>query len=57
MQMDPKSTDTLLAEMVETDAPKASDPFPQHHDTRREPRSGNVRTQADGALIHDCGAF
>jgi hypothetical protein len=31
--------------------------FPQHHDTRREPRSGNVRTQADGALIHDCGAF
>ena len=33
MHMDPKSTDALLAEMVETDAPKASDPFPQHHDT------------------------
>ena len=31
--------------------------FPQHHDTRREPRSGNVRTQEDGALIHDRGAF
>ncbi|HUR61836.1 MAG TPA: acyl-CoA desaturase [Candidatus Thermoplasmatota archaeon] len=30
--MDTKSTDALLAEMVE-DAPKASDPFPQHRDS------------------------